>query len=180
MKRLMIFMTFMAFGTWLVYFLSVGPSTLQEEPTPPQPVNRIQFSDVVFRQQVGSQLQMEFLSRESLFDEVAESALLDGVNFTVFEVEGPLKGQVAFEGRADQARLDGKKDLIVLSGNVEIREARGVRIHTELMEYREQRKTLISPGAVTIRSAESVHEGESMIYDLNRKKITLKKPVFYQ
>lgn len=180
MQRLLLFLGFMAFGTGMIYLLTVTKTADLGVEGAAVPIHVLSMKQVVFRQQEGNDIKYLLTADQAVYNERSQITNLDTVNFTIYDNTQAGKGKVLMEGKAGGAMLDKGQGTVLLFGNVRLWDSEGTEIRSERLTYEEKRARIVSPGRVWIKARESYHQGDSLIYEIHKQKFTLTAPIFYQ
>lgn len=178
MQRLLLFISFMALGTGMIYFLAVQETPPEEPLFSDIPTNVLAMEGVEIREHEGSALKLVLFARRAEFHESSSRAVLRSVRFKVYGEGEPGKPQLV--GRASGAVLNKRKGWVVLIGEVRISNSEGTQIGSEQIEYNQKTEIVVSPGEAWVTTGGVTHRGASLIYEIPRNKITFTSPVFYQ
>ena len=169
----------MAFGTGMVYLLTVGESPHSESILTDLPANVLAMEGVVARQHESAGLKLEIIAHSAIYHERLGISEMRVVRFNIFGDDGEgWKRQIY--GISDLALTSKSKDTVVLVGHVRITNADGAVIRSERVIYYQKNERVFSPGAVKVESQGAVHHGTSLDYDIRKDKMTFTAPVFYQ
>ncbi|MCZ6556898.1 MAG: LPS export ABC transporter periplasmic protein LptC [SAR324 cluster bacterium] len=180
MGRLLLFLTFMAFGSGAIYLLTVQNSPQPNWPREDIPTNVLALRKVSIRQHNGSLLKYELFANSLKYDETANTAELTTVRFKVFTATEADPASTLLEGRAEKALLAEKKDTLVLIGKVRMVDRDGSEIHSQRVEFEEKKNRLLALGEVWVKTRNGIHQGDSLVYDIAAQKMTFSAPLFYQ
>ena len=179
MQRLLLFIGFMAFGTGMIYLLTVQESPPVDHALADIPANVLAMEGVIIRQHDSEGLKLELFARSAEFHQRTGESVMRTVRFSVYEYEGGgRKEQIA--GTAASALMSKQKGRVELVGRVRIASADGAKISSERIIYDQKKQRAVSPGAVQVESQGIIHRGNSLVYDIPRQKMTFTSPLFYQ
>jgi LPS export ABC transporter protein LptC len=181
MQRLLLFLAFMAFGSGMVYLLTVREPP-RRAPIPTElPSNVLAMSGVTIRQHEASGLRYELLAHQAIFDERSQETDLTQVEFRIFEANGGGSAQVVVvSATADRAYVEKKGGAITLAGNVRMLTREEAELRSELVSYEQDRKRVVVPAEVWVKAGGAFHRGRSLVYDLQSERMTFTAPIFYQ
>ena len=181
MQRLMIFLGFMAFGTWVIYLLAVsGDLVEQESEFSPGQVDVMVMEGVNLRQSQDGLLVLDLWAGRVQMKEESSDTLMEQINFTMYEADEKGESRVSMRGTAQNGVMNQKKKTVVLTGHVELIDGEGREIFSEKVTYNGEKDQLDSPGPVRIISDKSMQQGDSMVYLMKKKQLILTKPMIYQ
>ena len=180
MPRLLIFLAFMAAGTGMMYLLTVREAP-RGGPAPTNlPFNVIVMTDVAVQQQEQDDITLQLWAKGAVFNERTERVSFRAVRFNAYRRNDEGRNTLFLRGRARKAKFDKKAGTLVMTGDVRVVDLDGTEIRSERMEYDRGRGQIMAPGPVWVKARESVHQGDSMVYEIEGKKITFTVPLFYQ
>lgn len=180
MQRLLLFLGFMAFGSGMVYLLTVREPQ-RHIPAPSElPSNVLAMTGVAIRQHEAGGMRYELFAREAVYDERSQETDMTTVEFRIFEVEGVAAPQLKVTATAGRAFLNKKRGSITLREHVHVVSTRGAELRSELVHYLDDGRRVIVPGQVWVKAGDAFHEGSSLIYDIPLERMTFTAPTFYQ
>ena len=180
MPRLLIFLAFMAIGTGMMYLLTVREAP-REGPAPASlPFNVIAMTDVAVQQQEQGDITIQLWAKAAVFNERTERVSFREVRFNAYRRNNEGQNALFLQGSARKAKIDKKAATLVMTGDVRVVDQDGAEFRSERMDYDRGRGQIMAPGPVWVKARESVHVGESMVYEIAEKKVTFTAPLFYQ
>lgn len=179
MQRLLLFLTFMGLGTGLVYLLTVRESPPRPASVSDLPSNVLAMKRVTVRQHEHRRIKYELFADEAIFDERSETGSLKRVRFRIYDTQAKGK-HLAMRGRAQAALLDKKSGTVILIGKVRLRDDLGSEIRSQRIEYDQRKERIVAPGRVWVKARDTVHEGQSLVYEIPQQRMTFTAPKFYQ
>ena len=181
MQRLLIFIGFMAFGTWLIYLVAVSEEGPEQETEIFQGrPNLMIMEDVHHQESKDDQLSLDIKAVRATLDEKSMQTLMDEVTFTLYEAGKSGESAISLQGKAGEAMLNQKQETVELIGNVDLQDGKGRRIFSNKILYNGKLEQMDSPGPVRIVTPNGVQEGASMKYMVKRNRMILARPRFYQ
>ena len=181
MQRLLIFLGFMAIGTWLIYLVAVrGEDPEQAAQDFRGKPNLMVMSGVHHQETRNGILAMDLKATQATVDEASAKTLMDQVTFTLYEEGNKGEARISLMGKAGVAMMSQKQETVELTGDVDLLDNRGRRIFSDRVIYSGKEDRLVSPGPVRIVSPQGVQEGRSMEYRIKRKRMVLTEPRMYK
>lgn len=170
----------MAFGSGMIYLLTVQESPQRELDFSELPANVLIMEGVAIRQHEDTGLKFELFARKAVFNERTGTTAMRSVRFKVYGDSAQGGREVQMEGRAGNALINKRKDTVVLAGKVRIVNREGAEIRSGRIVYDQKRERAVSPGKVWVKSRGATHRGDSLVYEIPQQKITLTAPMIFQ
>ncbi len=120
-----------------------------------------------------NQESLRIFAQEALIYEEQEKSFLFGVLAKIYEKNQANPTQV----KAQKASLNGKTDMVILNGKVEVNWDQESLLQTDILFYDHQAERLFNRNKVWLRSRLDEVEGDSLSYDLKKGLLLIQNPI---
>ena len=182
MIRLLAFIIFMSLGTGIIFFFLNG-----EKPSEDSVVRNLQsrpdvliLHGVHHTKQEEGHITVDLKAKRAFLDQKSDDTRLDGVQFTLLDIQNKESVPSRLSGEADHAFIKKNGNFVDLRGHVIVHDDEGRKVTSKHLIYDGKLGRMSSPGAVRVSGKDGVQEGSSMDYNLRDQRMLLTKPRFFR